>query len=160
MLPACPVHHPCSCHFLWPWLIWFHLYFMEKGLWLKNPINLTIFFYRSCVLVWQIHIHLYRHPYSASRSLWEPKVDTFYRNRDQSHCSSWIRGQYFILLPLPLFVRVFVADSTIRGAGQGLFAKTDAEANTVMAFYNGVRITHSEVWNTDHKQRTKVIKSI
>uniref|UniRef100_A0A3Q4MFZ7 Uncharacterized protein n=1 Tax=Neolamprologus brichardi TaxID=32507 RepID=A0A3Q4MFZ7_NEOBR len=46
--------------------------------------------------------------------------------------------QYFIFLPLPLFVRVFVADSTIRGAGQGLFAKTDAEANTVMAFYNGV----------------------
>lgn len=42
-------------------------------------------------------------------------------------------------------VRVFVADSMIRGAGQGLFAKTDAETDTVMAFYNGVRITHSEV---------------
>lgn len=36
----------------------------------------------------------------------------------------------------------------IKGAGQGLFAKTDAEADTVMAFYNGVRITHSEVGPT------------
>lgn len=42
-------------------------------------------------------------------------------------------------------LRVFVADSMIKGAGQGLFAKTDAETDTVMAFYNGVRITHSEV---------------
>lgn len=42
-------------------------------------------------------------------------------------------------------LRVFVADSTIKGAGQGLFSKTDAETDTVMAFYNGVRITHSEV---------------
>ncbi|XP_029368990.1 histone-lysine N-methyltransferase SETD7 [Echeneis naucrates] len=41
--------------------------------------------------------------------------------------------------------RVFVADSAIKGAGQGLFAKVDAEADTVMAFYNGVRLTHSEV---------------
>lgn len=46
---------------------------------------------------------------------------------------------------LSLCVRVFVADSLIPGAGQGLFAKADTEANTVMAFYNGVRITHSEV---------------
>lgn len=35
--------------------------------------------------------------------------------------------------------------SLISGAGEGLFAKTEAETNTVMAFYNGVRITHSEV---------------
>ncbi|XP_029918011.1 histone-lysine N-methyltransferase SETD7 isoform X2 [Myripristis murdjan] len=50
------------------------------------------------------------------------------------------------LLPDPYeSQRVFVADSPIKGAGQGLFAKTDAEPNTVMAFYNGVRITHSEV---------------
>ncbi|CAL9697308.1 unnamed protein product [Knipowitschia caucasica] len=41
--------------------------------------------------------------------------------------------------------RVYVADSLIPGAGQGLFSKTQAEANTVMSFYNGVRITHSEV---------------
>lgn len=43
------------------------------------------------------------------------------------------------------FIRVFAADSLIKGAGQGLFAKMDAESDTVMAFYNGVRITHSEV---------------
>uniref|UniRef100_A0A3B4X3I8 Histone-lysine N-methyltransferase SETD7 n=1 Tax=Seriola lalandi dorsalis TaxID=1841481 RepID=A0A3B4X3I8_SERLL len=34
-------------------------------------------------------------------------------------------------------------------SGQGLFAKTDAETDTVMAFYNGVRITHSEVDSRD-----------
>lgn len=44
--------------------------------------------------------------------------------------------------------RVFVADSLIKGAGEGLFAKADAEPGTVMAFYNGVRITHSEVGHT------------
>ncbi|XP_061108623.1 histone-lysine N-methyltransferase SETD7 isoform X3 [Conger conger] len=50
------------------------------------------------------------------------------------------------LLPDPYETqRVYVADSLISGAGEGLFAKTDAEPNTVMAFYNGVRITHSEV---------------
>lgn len=38
-----------------------------------------------------------------------------------------------------------MADSLIKGAGQGLFAKKNAEANTVMSFYNGVRITHTEV---------------
>ncbi|XP_041847178.1 histone-lysine N-methyltransferase SETD7 [Melanotaenia boesemani] len=54
------------------------------------------------------------------------------------------------LLPDPYeSQRVFVADSLIRGAGQGLFARTDAEAGTVMAFYNGVRITHSEVDGRD-----------
>lgn len=47
-----------------------------------------------------------------------------------------------------LVFRVFVADSLIKGAGQGLFAQTDAEANTVMSFYNGVRITHTEVKST------------
>ncbi|XP_039975029.1 histone-lysine N-methyltransferase SETD7-like isoform X2 [Xiphias gladius] len=45
--------------------------------------------------------------------------------------------------------RVFVADSLIKGAGQGLFAKTDVETDTVMAFYNGVRITHTEVDSRD-----------
>ncbi|XP_056143031.1 histone-lysine N-methyltransferase SETD7 [Lampris incognitus] len=54
------------------------------------------------------------------------------------------------LLPDPYeSQKVFVADSLIKGAGQGLFAKTDAEPNTVMAFYNGVRITHSEVDSRD-----------
>lgn len=43
------------------------------------------------------------------------------------------------------FNSVYVGHSLISGAGEGLFAKTGAEANTVMAFYNGVRITHTEV---------------
>ncbi|XP_034036893.1 histone-lysine N-methyltransferase SETD7 isoform X2 [Thalassophryne amazonica] len=54
------------------------------------------------------------------------------------------------LLPDPYeSQRVFVADSLIKGAGQGLFAQTDADADSVMAFYNGVRITHSEVDSRD-----------
>uniref|UniRef100_A0A8C6TLJ4 Histone-lysine N-methyltransferase SETD7 n=1 Tax=Neogobius melanostomus TaxID=47308 RepID=A0A8C6TLJ4_9GOBI len=54
------------------------------------------------------------------------------------------------LLPDPYESQsVYVADSLIEGAGEGLFTKTDADANTVMAFYNGVRITHSEVDSRD-----------
>lgn len=54
------------------------------------------------------------------------------------------------LLPDPYeSQRVYVAESLITGAGEGLFAKVDAESNTVMAFYNGVRITHSEVDSRD-----------
>ncbi|XP_015817332.3 histone-lysine N-methyltransferase SETD7 [Nothobranchius furzeri] len=54
------------------------------------------------------------------------------------------------LLPDPYeSQRVFVAESLIKGAGQGLFARADFEAGTVMAFYNGVRITHSEVDSRD-----------
>ncbi|XP_047658038.1 histone-lysine N-methyltransferase SETD7 isoform X2 [Tachysurus fulvidraco] len=41
--------------------------------------------------------------------------------------------------------RVYVGQSLMSGAGEGLFAKIDTDANTIMAFYNGVRITHSEV---------------
>ncbi|KAK5865314.1 hypothetical protein PBY51_016488 [Eleginops maclovinus] len=54
------------------------------------------------------------------------------------------------LLPDPYESQmVFVADSLIKGAGQGLFAKVDAELDTVMSFYNGVRITHTEVDSRD-----------
>lgn len=44
-----------------------------------------------------------------------------------------------------MFNSVYVGQSLISGAGEGLFTKIEAEANTVMAFYNGVRITHLEV---------------
>uniref|UniRef100_A0A1A7YBU0 Histone-lysine N-methyltransferase SETD7 n=1 Tax=Iconisemion striatum TaxID=60296 RepID=A0A1A7YBU0_9TELE len=54
------------------------------------------------------------------------------------------------LLPDPYeSQRVFVAESLIKGAGQGLFARDNSEAGAVMAFYNGVRITHSEVDSRD-----------
>ncbi|KAL4641733.1 histone-lysine N-methyltransferase SETD7 isoform X2 [Arapaima gigas] len=54
------------------------------------------------------------------------------------------------LLPDPYeSQRVYVMDSLISGAGEGLFAKIDVEPNTVMAFYNGVRITHTEVDSRD-----------
>ena len=39
----------------------------------------------------------------------------------------------------------FVAMSTTAGAGQGLFAKQDTAENVVVAFYNGVRISHALV---------------
>ena len=50
---------------------------------------------------------------------------------------------------LPFFFfflfRVYVAESLISSAGEGLFSKVAAGPNTVMSFYNGVRITHQEV---------------
>ncbi|XP_028816123.1 histone-lysine N-methyltransferase SETD7 isoform X1 [Denticeps clupeoides] len=54
------------------------------------------------------------------------------------------------LLPDPYEGKhVYVAQSLIPGAGEGLFAKTNAKSDTVVAFYNGVRITHSEVDSRD-----------
>lgn len=50
-----------------------------------------------------------------------------------------------------------MADSLIKGAGQGLFAKTEVEANTVISFYNGVRITHTEVKSTKVAYSSSVI---
>ena len=41
--------------------------------------------------------------------------------------------------------RVYVAESLISSAGEGLFSKVAAGPSTVMSFYNGVRITHQEV---------------
>ncbi|KAE8630313.1 hypothetical protein XENTR_v10000778 [Xenopus tropicalis] len=50
------------------------------------------------------------------------------------------------LLPDPYeSERVYVNDSLIHNAGEGLFAKVASAAQTVMSFYNGVRITHQEV---------------
>uniref|UniRef100_A0A8C5P8F4 Histone-lysine N-methyltransferase SETD7 n=1 Tax=Leptobrachium leishanense TaxID=445787 RepID=A0A8C5P8F4_9ANUR len=50
------------------------------------------------------------------------------------------------MLPDPYELeRVYVADSLISNAGEGLYALTAAETHTVMSFYNGVRITHQEV---------------
>ncbi|KAM5194809.1 histone-lysine N-methyltransferase SETD7 [Mantella aurantiaca] len=45
--------------------------------------------------------------------------------------------------------RVYVADSLISNAGEGLYAKIAACPHTVMSFYNGVRITHQEVDSRD-----------
>lgn len=42
-------------------------------------------------------------------------------------------------------LRVYVAESLISSAGEGLFSKAATEPNVVMSFYNGVRITHQEV---------------
>ncbi|XP_043917565.1 histone-lysine N-methyltransferase SETD7 [Protopterus annectens] len=58
------------------------------------------------------------------------------------------------LLPDPYELeRVYIAESLILRAGEGLFATRAAGANTVMAFYNGVRITHEEAdcrdWNVN-----------
>uniref|UniRef100_A0A8C4R5A3 Histone-lysine N-methyltransferase SETD7 n=1 Tax=Eptatretus burgeri TaxID=7764 RepID=A0A8C4R5A3_EPTBU len=45
--------------------------------------------------------------------------------------------------------RVYVGPSLIPGAGEGLFALSAMEGGTVMAFYNGVRLTHEEVDGRD-----------
>lgn len=67
--------------------------------------------------------------------------------QNQNNCGA-PAGLFSVLVSCPFVFRVFVADSLIKGAGQGLFAKMDAEANTVMSFYNGVRVTHTEVKST------------
>ena len=41
--------------------------------------------------------------------------------------------------------RVYVKDSVIPGAGEGLFAAVDAPADQVMSFYNGIKISHQQV---------------
>ncbi|XP_073896594.1 histone-lysine N-methyltransferase SETD7 isoform X4 [Macaca fascicularis] len=54
------------------------------------------------------------------------------------------------LLPDPYeSERVYVAESLISSAGEGLFSKVAVGPNTVMSFYNGVRITHQEVDSRD-----------
>ncbi|XP_075471127.1 histone-lysine N-methyltransferase SETD7 isoform X2 [Ascaphus truei] len=54
------------------------------------------------------------------------------------------------LLPDPYeSERVYIADSLISSAGEGLYAKTAVGPHTVMSFYNGVRITHQEVDDRD-----------
>ena len=40
---------------------------------------------------------------------------------------------------------VYVGQSDIPNAGEGLFAKCDLPENTVSSFYNGIRLTHHEV---------------
>ncbi|XP_072898824.1 histone-lysine N-methyltransferase SETD7 isoform X1 [Hemitrygon akajei] len=53
--------------------------------------------------------------------------------------------------------RVYVAESLIPNAGEGLFAKIAAEPDTVMAFYNGIRITHEEVDSRDWSLNSNTI---
>uniref|UniRef100_F6YBN1 SET domain containing 7, histone lysine methyltransferase n=2 Tax=Monodelphis domestica TaxID=13616 RepID=F6YBN1_MONDO len=54
------------------------------------------------------------------------------------------------LLPDPYeSERVYVADSHIPSAGEGLFSKVAVGPNTVISFYNGIRITHQEVDDRD-----------
>ncbi|MBN3298336.1 SETD7 methyltransferase, partial [Amia calva] len=75
----------------------------------------------------------------------QPGSPVFTYDKSTSSCIA-VNG----LLPDPYETqRVYVADSRIKGAGEGLFAKIEAEPNTVMAFYNGVRITHQEVDSRD-----------
>jgi histone-lysine N-methyltransferase SETD7 len=45
--------------------------------------------------------------------------------------------------------RVYVAPSLLPNAGEGLFARRTLSLGEVVSFYNGVRITHSEVDNRD-----------
>lgn len=56
--------------------------------------------------------------------------------------TQWIKHAWLCVC---FFDRVYVGQSLISGAGEGLFAKIDTDADAVMAFYSGVRITHAEV---------------
>ena len=42
-------------------------------------------------------------------------------------------------------LRVFVKESDINGAGEGLFSLINEEEDCVMSFYNVIRISHEEV---------------
>ncbi|KAG9480122.1 hypothetical protein GDO78_011894 [Eleutherodactylus coqui] len=53
------------------------------------------------------------------------------------------------LLPDPYELeRVYVAESMISNAGEGLYSNINVGPQTVMTFYNGVRITHQECIRT------------
>lgn len=41
--------------------------------------------------------------------------------------------------------KVYVATSSIKGIGEGLFAKEDLQKAETISFYNGIRLTHEEV---------------
>lgn len=41
---------------------------------------------------------------------------------------------------------VEVGQSNIKDAGQGLFAKTDIEAGTIISFYNGLKVKSDSEW--------------
>lgn len=45
--------------------------------------------------------------------------------------------------------RVYVKESEISGAGEGLFSLIDEKEDCVMSFYNGIRISHEEVDTRD-----------
>src|SRR5690349_2779093 len=53
--------------------------------------------------------------------------------------------------------RVYVAPSTLLGAGEGLFAKRKVKAGEVATFYNGFRLTHSEVDARDWSQNSNTL---
>nr|Q7Z0G7.1 RecName: Full=Histone-lysine N-methyltransferase SETD7; AltName: Full=SET domain-containing protein 7 [Halocynthia roretzi]AAM96825.1 lysine methyltransferase [Halocynthia roretzi] len=52
---------------------------------------------------------------------------------------------------------VYAAPSKIPNAGEGLYAKCDVDQDTVMAFYNGVRLKQDEVENRDWSQNSNTI---
>lgn len=57
-----------------------------------------------------------------------------------------------------MLFRVYVAESLISSAGEGLFSKIAVGPNTVMSFYNGVRITHQEVSGVEVENPLHLLK--
>ncbi|KJE93610.1 histone H3-K4 methyltransferase [Capsaspora owczarzaki ATCC 30864] len=62
------------------------------------------------------------------------------------------------LLPDPHeSILVYVAPSTVPGAGEGLFARVDIAPRTVVSFYHGVRVSHAEVDARDWSANSNTI---
>ena len=59
-----------------------------------------------------------------------------------------------------MLCRVYVAESLISSAGEGLFSKVAVGPNTVMSFYNGVRITHQEVSGVEEENKPDGLKAV
>ena len=71
--------------------------------------------------------------------------DTFHRCvSTETVLNSWP------LVPDPYeSLTVYVAPSRIPGAGEGLFARRNVQAGEILAYYNGIRLTHEEVDGRD-----------
>ncbi len=70
-----------------------------------------------------------------------PYGPTFYRDvSTRSHLSSWplLRDPYEGTL-------VDVRESSVAGAGQGVFLKQAAKNQTIVAYFNGIRLREKEV---------------
>ena len=52
---------------------------------------------------------------------------------------------------------VMVRESDIPGSGQGLFARCDLEAGTIVSFYNGARVSQQVVDERSHAENSNVV---
>ena len=81
-----------------------------------------------------------------------PLLDVVFCSEDVGSCTvGYDESTHSVLSNKPLVpdvyeqARVYVSESQIPGADDGLFAKVDCCVGEVVSFYNGIRLTHEEV---------------